>query len=137
MSAPRAESGLPPDSAMAFFPVAAPSAGSASFDAFLTPLRRRLRGGRGPARLARGEAAAKPVDERAKEAVARGAVLHTGGVFEGQISQPTILSNVPLDAALASEETFGPVVMVEVVDTAEEAVEAVNRPLGGAPDRTA
>src|SRR6202041_2159299 len=61
----------------------------------------------------------------------KGATLHAGGVFEGQIYQPTILSNVPLDAAVANEETFGPVVVVEVVDTPEEAVEAANRTLYG------
>lgn len=77
-------------------------------------------------------AAVKLVDERVKEAVARGATLHAGGgVFEGQIYQPTILGNVPLDAAIANEETFGPVVVVEVVDTAEQAVEAANRTMYG------
>ena len=76
-------------------------------------------------------AAVKLVDDRVKEAVAKGAKLHTGGTFEGQIYQPTILGNVPLDAAIANEETFGPVVVVEVVDTPEQAVEAANRTLYG------
>jgi acyl-CoA reductase-like NAD-dependent aldehyde dehydrogenase len=68
--------------------------------------------------------------DRLKEAVAKGAKLHIGGVFEGQINQPTILSNVPLDTALANEETFGPVV-VKVVDTPEQALEAANRTVYG------
>ena len=76
-------------------------------------------------------AAVKLCDDRVKEAVAKGATLHTGGVFEGQIYQPTILSNVPLDIAVANEETFGPVVVVEVVDTPEQAVEAANRTMYG------
>jgi acyl-CoA reductase-like NAD-dependent aldehyde dehydrogenase len=76
-------------------------------------------------------AAVKLCDDRVKEAVAKGATLHTGGEYEGQIYQPTILSNVPLDAAVANEETFGPVVAVEVVDTAEQAVEAANRTMYG------
>jgi acyl-CoA reductase-like NAD-dependent aldehyde dehydrogenase len=76
-------------------------------------------------------AAVKLVDDRVKEAVAKGAKLHTGGTFEGQIYQPTILGNVPLDAAIANEETFGPVVVVEIVDTPEQAVEAANRTLYG------
>ncbi len=76
-------------------------------------------------------AAVKLVDDRVKEAVAKGATLHAGGVFEGQIYQPTILSNVVPDAAIANEETFGPVVVVEVVDTPEQAVEAANRTLYG------
>ena len=76
-------------------------------------------------------AAVKLVDERVKEAVAKGATLHTGGVFEGQIYQPTILSHVSPDATVANEETFGPVVVVEVVDTPEQAVEAANRTMYG------
>jgi acyl-CoA reductase-like NAD-dependent aldehyde dehydrogenase len=76
-------------------------------------------------------AAVKLVDERVKEAVAKGAKLHAGGSFKGQIYEPTILSNVPPDVALANEETFGPVVTVEVVDTADQAVEVANRTLYG------
>jgi acyl-CoA reductase-like NAD-dependent aldehyde dehydrogenase len=76
-------------------------------------------------------AAVKVSDDRVKEAVAKGAKLHTGGVAIGQNYQPTILTNVPSDAAIANEETFGPVVIVEVVDTAEEAVAAANRTLYG------
>src|SRR5471032_296835 len=76
-------------------------------------------------------AAVKLVDERVKEAIAKGAKLQTGGTFEGQIYQPTILTNVPLDATVAQEETFGPVVVVEVVDTAEQAVAAANRTMYG------
>src|SRR5580693_2619445 len=76
-------------------------------------------------------AAVKLCDDRVKEALAKGAKLHAGGTYEDQIYQPTILTNVPLDTALAKEETFGPVVIVEVVDTAEQAVEAANRTLYG------
>ena len=76
-------------------------------------------------------AAVKLCDDRVKEAVSKGAKLHTGGTFEGQIYQPTILSNVPLDVAVANEETFGPVVVVEVVDTPEQAVDAANRTMYG------
>jgi acyl-CoA reductase-like NAD-dependent aldehyde dehydrogenase len=76
-------------------------------------------------------AAVKLVDDRVKEAVAKGARLLAGGVFEDQIYQPTILTDVPLDAAIANEETFGPVVIVEIVDTPEQAVEAANRTLYG------
>ena len=77
------------------------------------------------------QAAVKLTDDRIKEAIAKGAVLHTGGVSDGQIYQPTILSNVSLDAAVANEETFGPVVVVEVVDTPDEAVAAANRTMYG------
>src|SRR5450631_2529995 len=76
-------------------------------------------------------AAVELVDGRVKEAVAKGATLHTGGTFEGQIYQPTILTDVPLDTAVANEETFGPVVVVEVVDTPEDAIKAANRTMYG------
>ncbi|HEX9384571.1 MAG TPA: aldehyde dehydrogenase family protein [Gemmatimonadaceae bacterium] len=76
-------------------------------------------------------AAVKLIDERVKEAVARGATVHAGAKYEGQIYYPTILTDVPLDAAIANEETFGPVVVVEAVGTAEEAVDAANRTLYG------
>src|SRR6202166_3997848 len=75
--------------------------------------------------------AVKMIDDRVKDALARGAKAHTGAKYDGQIYYPTILTNVPLDAAIANEETFGPVVVVEVVDTPEEAVAAANRTLYG------
>ena len=76
-------------------------------------------------------AAVKLIDERVKEAVARGATVHAGAKYEGQIYYPTILTDVPLDAAIANEETFGPVVVVEAVGTPEEAVDAANRTMYG------
>ncbi|HET6977360.1 MAG TPA: aldehyde dehydrogenase family protein [Pyrinomonadaceae bacterium] len=76
-------------------------------------------------------AAVKMIHDRVQEAVASGAKLHSGGNYEGQIYYPTILTDVPLDAAIANEETFGPVVVVEVVDTPEEAVAAANRTMYG------
>ena len=76
-------------------------------------------------------AALELVDGRVKEAVAKGAKLRTGGTFEGQIYQPTILTDVPLDTAVANEETFGPVVVVEVVDTHDDAIKAANRTMYG------
>jgi acyl-CoA reductase-like NAD-dependent aldehyde dehydrogenase len=75
--------------------------------------------------------AIKLIDYRVKEAVARGAKAHTGAKYDGQIYYPTILTDVPLDAAIANEETFGPVVVVEVVDTPEDAIAAANRTMYG------
>lgn len=71
------------------------------------------------------------IDDRVKEAIARGAQAHSGAKHEGQIYFPTILTGVPLDAAIAKEETFGPVVVVEAVDTPEEAIAAANRTMYG------
>jgi acyl-CoA reductase-like NAD-dependent aldehyde dehydrogenase len=75
--------------------------------------------------------AVKMIDERVKQAIAKGAKAHTGARHDGQIYYPTILTDVPLDAAIANEETFGPVVVVEVVDTPDEAIIAANRTLYG------
>ena len=75
--------------------------------------------------------AVKIIDDRVKQAIAKGAKAHTGARHDGQIYYPTILTDVPLDAAIANEETFGPVVVVEAVDTPDEAIAAANRTLYG------
>jgi acyl-CoA reductase-like NAD-dependent aldehyde dehydrogenase len=75
--------------------------------------------------------AVKMIDDRVKQAIAKGAKAHTGARRDGQIYYPTILTDVPLDAAIANEETFGPVVVIEVVDTPDEAIAAANRTLYG------
>ena len=67
------------------------------------------------------------VDERIKDAVSKGAKIRSGGYHDGPIYHPTILTDVPYDAIVANEETFGPVVIVESVDTAEQAVAVANR----------
>jgi acyl-CoA reductase-like NAD-dependent aldehyde dehydrogenase len=67
------------------------------------------------------------MDERVEEAVRLGATLHTGGTHDGLVYQPTILSDVPYEATASNEETFGPLVIVEAVDTAEDAVAVANR----------
>jgi acyl-CoA reductase-like NAD-dependent aldehyde dehydrogenase len=67
------------------------------------------------------------MDERVREAVSLGATLHTGGTHEGLVYEPTILTDVPFEATAAHDETFGPLVVVEAVDTAEEAVAVANR----------
>jgi len=46
---------------------------------------------------------------------------------EGLVYQPTILTGVPREAVADREETFGPLVIVEPVDTPEEAVAVANR----------
>jgi acyl-CoA reductase-like NAD-dependent aldehyde dehydrogenase len=72
-------------------------------------------------------AAVAQVHERVQEAVAKGARLRTGGTYKGQVYEPTILTNVPYEATMSNEETFGPVVIVEPVDTDEDAVRVANR----------
>ena len=67
------------------------------------------------------------MDERIREAVALGATVQTGGTHEGLVYQPTILTDVSYEATVSNEETFGPVVIVEPVETPEDAVAVANR----------
>ena len=45
--------------------------------------------------------------------------------------QPTVLTDVPHDAVADYEETFGPLLIVQPVDSADEAVQSINRSLYG------
>ena len=67
------------------------------------------------------------VDERVKDAVAKGATIRAGGTYEGQIYEPTILTDVSYEAVASNEETFGPLVIVEPVDSDEDAARVANR----------
>lgn len=66
--------------------------------------------------------ALRSVEERVQDAVSRGAKLVTGGRAEGLVYAPTILTEVPDTAAITREETFGPVLIVQAVEDAEEAL---------------
>ncbi|MFD1660788.1 aldehyde dehydrogenase family protein [Streptomyces caeni] len=63
---------------------------------------------------------------RAEEAVSMGARVLTGGKAKPPCYPATVLTDVPDDAELAFDETFGPVVVLETVDSADEAVERAN-----------
>lgn len=62
------------------------------------------------------------VDARVKAALAGGAQLVTGGNANGLVFEPTILTHASAEAPISREETFGPLVVVEAVDSAEEAL---------------
>lgn len=64
------------------------------------------------------------IQERVRDACARGARLATGGQGQGRIYAPTILTHVPPDAVCASgcDETFGPLIVIEAFDDAEAAL---------------
>jgi acyl-CoA reductase-like NAD-dependent aldehyde dehydrogenase len=49
------------------------------------------------------------------------------GHYDGQVYAPTILTDVPYSASVSNEETFGPVVIGEPVDSDEEAIAVANR----------
>jgi acyl-CoA reductase-like NAD-dependent aldehyde dehydrogenase len=73
------------------------------------------------------QAAVERVHASIEEARAKGAVIHTGGTYEGQVYAPTILTEVPYSVRMSNEETFGPAVIVEPVDSDEEAIRVANR----------
>jgi acyl-CoA reductase-like NAD-dependent aldehyde dehydrogenase len=66
------------------------------------------------------------VQRRVDDAVAKGARVLAGGAAVGPCFQATVLADVPDESELAKEETFGPVLAIEVVDSADEAVERAN-----------
>lgn len=68
--------------------------------------------------------------EFTKDAVERGATLATGGERIGEAGnfwQPTILTDVPLDARVFNDEPFGPMAAVRSFQTLDEAIAEANR----------
>jgi acyl-CoA reductase-like NAD-dependent aldehyde dehydrogenase len=72
------------------------------------------------------EDALATVKGRVEAAVAAGAKVLAGGEAVGPCYRATVLTDVPADSEFARVETFGPVVSVEVVGDAEEAVARAN-----------
>lgn len=61
-------------------------------------------------------------------ALAEGATLLCGHVRDGAIYAPTVLEGVSLESALWCDEVFGPVVVLQSVDSLEEALTLANAP---------
>jgi acyl-CoA reductase-like NAD-dependent aldehyde dehydrogenase len=77
------------------------------------------------------EPVAQKMDEHVADAVQRGATVVSGGSraqgFPTSLYwQPTIVSDVPPDAKVAVDETFGPVAPVVSVDSLEHAISLTN-----------
>jgi acyl-CoA reductase-like NAD-dependent aldehyde dehydrogenase len=72
------------------------------------------------------EQAAKRIIEWINEAAAGGAQILTGGHRDGASVEPTLLTEVPPTAKAWSEEVFGPVLAVSIVDDSTAAFAAVN-----------
>ncbi len=67
------------------------------------------------------------VQGRVDEAVKKGARVLAGGEAAGSnVYKATVLADVPADSEFAQNETFGPVLAIEVVNDADEAVERAN-----------
>ena len=77
------------------------------------------------------EPVAKKMDEHVADAVNRGASVVAGGHRASDYPtdlywEPTIIADVPADARVVVEETFGPVAPVVAIDSFEQAVELTN-----------
>ncbi|WP_144672892.1 NAD-dependent succinate-semialdehyde dehydrogenase [Arthrobacter sp. U41] len=75
------------------------------------------------------EASVRKVDSLVRDAVSQGARLLAGGTAidgAGYYYPPTVVTNVPLQARMVSEEIFGPVASVIPFDTEEEVIAAAN-----------
>jgi len=71
--------------------------------------------------------AVEKVEQHVADAIARGGRLIAGGERkEGLFYQPTLIADVPRDALVASEETFGPLAAVIRFETEEEAIRLAN-----------
>ena len=66
------------------------------------------------------------VDQWVEEAVSGGAELVLGGQRNGQMYQPTIVSNVSPEMKISCDEVFGPVVGVTRVSDIDEAIALAN-----------
>jgi acyl-CoA reductase-like NAD-dependent aldehyde dehydrogenase len=70
------------------------------------------------------------IERQVSDAVHRGAQLRAGGrrnpAFEGCFFEPTVLTGVDHAMAVMQEETFGPVLPIQVVESDEEAIRLAN-----------
>ena len=71
--------------------------------------------------------AAETVHALVLEAMEKGAKLLTGGRHEANYYYPTVLDQVPLDARITWEETFGPIIPIIRVRDVNEAIDLVNK----------
>jgi acyl-CoA reductase-like NAD-dependent aldehyde dehydrogenase len=71
------------------------------------------------------EMSAMRVEKWLKEAVDRGARLWAGGPRQGAFLPPALVENAPADCALSFEEAFGPVALLEAVESREAALDKI------------
>jgi acyl-CoA reductase-like NAD-dependent aldehyde dehydrogenase len=68
----------------------------------------------------------KMIDRKIKEAVAAGARVLTGGSYEGNFYQPTVVADVTPSMAAFRDELFGPVAAVSRAENADHALALAN-----------
>lgn len=66
------------------------------------------------------------VKDHIADAVAKGATVVTGGEWEGNRCQPTLLTGVSEDMTVCRSETFGPVTSIYPIDSYEEGLKRAN-----------
>ena len=66
------------------------------------------------------------VRDHIEDAVKKGATVLTGGEWEGNRCQPTVLTGVTEEMTVYKEETFGPVTSIYPIDSYEEGLEKAN-----------
>ena len=66
------------------------------------------------------------IDRKIQESVAAGARLLTGGTYEGNFYQPTVLADVKPNMSAFRDELFGPVAAVIKADDADHALKLAN-----------
>lgn len=81
-------------------------------------------------------AVAEKMDRHIADARARGGHVVTGGLRGPDrgselFYQPTVIADVPVDAQLVAEETFGPLIPVVTFDTEDEALDVADAPQFG------
>ncbi len=77
------------------------------------------------------EPVAHKMDEHVQDALSRGASVVSGGARAGGYPtslywEPTVLTDVPADARVAVEETFGPVAPVVAIESLDQAIALTN-----------
>jgi aldehyde dehydrogenase (NAD+) len=71
-------------------------------------------------------AQANAISGAVEQALAEGATALVRGATNGNLVEPSVLTDVPADSALLEQEVFGPVVFLVPFDGEEEAVRIVN-----------
>ncbi len=77
------------------------------------------------------EKEAKRVKEWIDEAVSKGAKLLTGGEINGALMKPAVVVNCPKETKLFRAEAFGPVVIINPVESLEEGIAEANDSIYG------
>ena len=72
------------------------------------------------------ESAARVLERRVEDAVGQGARVLAGGTRRGAAIEPTIIADVPRDAQMVVEESFGPLAPILPVGDLDDAIELAN-----------